>query len=427
MLLIDTETCYPVTGSFHTLYEGERATLEDLGLMVSYVSQHTNDMDYYWQTSGSDEVGITNYDEVVVYGRGETVFSVHASGSTNTPMYFIVHSPYVDDGFYYIRNWYTNSYIEVSGTSVYGDTFSPDSSQLWNITYLGNREYSIRSIQSPYYYLGINVSSPLQGASVTAESGSLTAGMRWTFTKVESGAFKISAQCAPDLVIKDTDVYGDDTIRQYSYNDSAFQYSEWLLCEYSNQPIHEDQEYHDWCWIACARIASSRFMKSPITQDSAAYYVWFGDRTLFPVIEEGSPALRAGQPAQVAQAIEYILGWDNCTHYTEESTSTVYRESVLRELLDDGNVVIVGRQLNNAGGHGYVVYDYTYDDTIKKYKYYLYDPSMNSETITLVRTYAWIRNGQNAYYSDHIDRLKWEWTVTFRIGPYDEDTYLISN
>jgi len=430
MMLIDPDTCLPVNGALRSLSLGHSANLENLNLIVSYISQSANTTNYYWQVSNPNIATITGPNNwVTAQARGETTITLHADGSTNTPMYFTLHVPWVDDGVYYIRNWGADQFIATSTVSpeggIWGGAFPDESSKLWVVTYLGNREYSIKSYLWQEKYLGIEYDASTAGAKMVMRQGNLTSGMKWTFTPTERGALKIKAQSAAGdwYVTNSLENYSYPfTQRSYVFNDTLC--SDWLFCEYSNQPIHEDQITPHWCWVACARIASSRFMKSPITQDSAAYYVWLNEhidaRTLHPVIEEGSPALYSGQATQVAQAIEYILGWENCTYYTKEKTSTVYKESVLRDLLDAGNVIIVGRQLNSTGGHGYVVYDYTYNAEIGKYQYYLYDPSMNSSATTLVRTYAWIRNGQDAYYSEHRDSLQWKWTVAYRIGEYDD-------
>lgn len=66
-----------------------------------------------------------------------------------------------------------------------------------------------------------------------------------------------------------------------------------------------------------------------------------------------------------------------------------------------------------------------FNPDILKYQFYLYDPWMYAESTTIIRTYKWICNGQKAYYESHKDTGKWEWLVTYRIGPYDQHTKIV--
>ena len=425
LILLDKDTARPINGSFHTLYEGETATLDDLNLMVSYVSQTKNEVDYYWQSSNSSVAYVNANDEIVVCGRGETTISLHVSSSTNTPMYLIIHSPYVDDGTYYIRNWETDRYIELTDSGrIYGEQFSHSSSQLWDITYLGNREYSIRSHQSTSQYLAINGNSSAQEALVVPRTGNLTTGMKWTFTKADIGTFRISAQCAPDLYIR-TSVYVDREIRQVAPENSGSQYSEWLFCEYSNQIEHEKQVTENGCWVTCARMASNKYMKTPINQATAAYYGYypnFPTRTMYSELEAGTDPLEGGDHAYTRQALEFILGWDGCAYSDQDA---IYSEETLISLLNAGNVVIAGRKHWSGTTHAYLVYDYSYNSTLNRYQFHIFDPWNDGDNSTIIRTYAWLCNGDNGYYSNHRDGRIWTWIVTYRIGDYD-DTLTVS-
>ena len=424
MILIDADTCFPVNGSVKSVSLGESATLEDLNLIVSYISQYGNTTNYYWQVNDSGIASITgSNNKVSALARGETTISLHASSSTNTPMYFTLHVPWVDDGTYYIRNWETDRYIEAETAGyVHGKSFYPGSTQLWDITYVGNREYTIHSNQISNCYLGINGDASTEGALVMTKSANLTAGTKWTFTKMDSGAFRISAQCAPDLYIR-TLASESPYIRQYAPEDSGSQYSEWLFCEYSDQVAHEMQTEENWCWVTCARMASFKYMKSPISQVSASYYAKVYDHfeqynlphTLYPILGDTNLVLGDGSAELTARALEYILGWEGCTYYGEY---IVYSETVLRSLLDAGNVIIAGRLPAKGVGHAYVVYGYSYNSTLGRYQYHMYDPGYGDEGASITRTYAWLYNGDYAYYSDHRDGRVWMWLVTYRIGDY---------
>jgi len=426
MMLIDADTCLPVNGALKAVSMGESKTLADMNLIVSYISQNANTTDYYWQISNPGIASITGpNNKVTALARGDTTITLHASGSTNTPMFFSLHVPWVDDGLYYIRNWLTDQFMEAStstsGDEVLGNTFfAGEPSQLWAVTYLGNREYSIRSCDWHQSYLGIKQDIPTSVAEVVLRQGNLTSGMKWTFTPTERGALKIKAQSAAgDWYITNSSEYvGHPFVqRPYVFNDT--QCSDWLFCEYSNQVGHETQEENMWCWVTCARMASFLYMKSPITQSSAAYYTHMnGSRELAPELEDSNPALDSGNSIETSKALEYILGWNGCTYYTKAQEKEIYRESVLMDLLDAGNVVIAGRQSANDSGHVCLIYGYFYNSTIGENQYNIYDPAISGENPTIVRTYEWICNGQDAYFEDHRDARKWGWIVTYCIGPY---------
>ena len=420
MILIDADTCFPVNGSVKSVSLGESATLEDLNLIVSYISQHGNTTNYYWQVSDSSIASITgSNNKVSALARGEATISLHAGSSTNTPMYFTLHVPWVDDGVYYIRNWVSNKYLEASsssvGESVCGEMFNGEDSQLWEITYLGNREYSIQSHDWHHRYIGIDSDSSEQGVEVVIRQGSLTAGMKWTFTQMESGGFRISAQCAPDLFLKTTAMSSDHSVKLYAPENPGFQFSEWLFCEYSNQIVPEIQEQSNLCWVTCARMASFKYMKSPINQGSAVQFV-HGNHRVIPD-EVDTMLNHTGVAQHTAEALEYILGWEGCAYYERYA---VYSENVLVSLLDAGNVVIAERYEDpQKCGHSYLVYDYWYNSSTGRNEFYIYDPAAECGSSSLIRSYAWLCDGDNAYDSSHKDGRVWLAIVTYRIGMYE--------
>jgi hypothetical protein len=164
-------------------------------------------------------------------------------------------------------------------------------------------------------------------------------------------------------------------------------------------------------------MASSKYMKSPVSQASAAVYTLMNKiRTLLPDMGMINPALDSGTAAETSLALEYILGWDGCTYYADDS---IYAEGRLIALLDDGNIVIASRS-----GHAYLIYGYSYNTSLGNCLFNIYDPWYDAEWPTLTRTYAWICDGDNGHYSEPRDGRKWEWVVTYRIGEYYDITMI---
>lgn len=427
LILLDKDTARPINGSFHTLYEGETATLDDLNLMVSYVSQTKNEVDYYWQSSDSGVAYVNTNDEIVVCGRGETTISLHVSSSTNTPMYFVVDSPLIDDGVYYIRNWEYNRYIEINaaGADVYGFIFGFNPSyQQWRVTYLGDGAYSIQSSYFPGTYLGLINDSPTWGALIEPRSGTLTDGMKWIIEEMPRGGCKIRAYgTSSDLVIACSQY--DDLELVPAVNSTAcpeVSY-EWLFCEVSNQIVPETQEKDKMCWVACAKMASTKYMRSPIGQNAASYYIHYSTRKLLFSGTEFDNVNRRGDAYQTSKAVEYILGWPGSTYYTNDR---IYSETTLRSLLDTGNAVIISRariqeqdgEFKATDGHAYLIFDYAYDATQGGYVYYIYDPSQELDNPLRIKSYSWICSAPDDRPGSNGEMMYWNWAVTFAFGDY---------
>ncbi len=102
----------------------------------------------------------------------------------------------------------------------------------------------------------------------------------------------------------------------------------------------------------------------------------------------------------------------------------IYSESVLRELLDNDNPVILYRgEYNNSNerlsGHSVIIYDYHWDSSHSIYLYDIFDPAPVNVGSSYARSYQSICNGRNqGYPTETTDNGVWESIVVYEKGNY---------
>ena len=216
----------------------------------------------------------------------------------------------------------------------------------------------------------------------------------------------------------------------YVYNDSYM--DEWLLNPISSSIILEPQQTSVWCWVACARMMSSKYQIPQISQAAAAVKIKLTAKTLNPTQQQITESSTrdpnttdddiTGNGADIEAAIEYLLGVE--TSYS--AWQKIYTESTLRSLLDAGNYVVLRRGKYNANkertnGHATVVIGYRFDNTSGIYLYEIYDPWKPNIGSTYERSYSSICDGSNRPYAGdpQNDNSIWDGVVTFEIGNYN--------
>ena len=106
----------------------------------------------------------------------------------------------------------------------------------------------------------------------------------------------------------------------------------------STSSMHlEAQQQERWCWAACARMLSMKYMQSYISQASAAVFVKQGIEELYPLEEQISAStVNGGTPLETENAVEYILG---CGNYDIcHSAYEIYSEEILRSRRREGHI-----------------------------------------------------------------------------------------
>lgn len=336
------------------------------------------------------------------------------------------------DGVYQIRNWASDKYVDISntpiavGTAICQRNFNASGNQRWVFTHVGNGSYSIKSAYpSAELYLGVYGDSSANNQPIVLRSGNLTGGVRWKIELTSNGTYilmPLTGQTERRVLSVDpsnTNLNGAE-LRQRTYiNDTAFE-DEWLISAVNDDIVLEYQQTDMWCWVASARMASTKYMNSQISQASAAVYIKKGIRTLFPTDKQIEDSNSTGSLEEISNAINYILGFAG-TYYADNK---IYTEETLRDLLDSGNVIIIARgryvtKSTRADGHATVIYDYSYDAQNGIYVYHIYDPWPVDEGSSYIRSYSWICDGRNnALPQEGVDDSIWDGIVTFKIGDY---------
>ena len=205
-------------------------------------------------------------------------------------------------------------------------------------------------------------------------------------------------------------------IQQREHTDVTHYGNEWWILLESNNVKLEPQYMSSWCWVACARMASTKYMESYVSQASAAVYVMLNIEKNSPYPEEIEAANGDGTNGQTEMALEFILKSDN----VYSTYFKIYSEAALRAMLDAGSPVIVSRgwyDSNNErnGGHSTIIYSYYWDSTYNVYMYNIYDPSPVNTGSSYSRSYQSLCNGRKG---DISDRGIWEGVVVYKIGNY---------
>jgi len=332
------------------------------------------------------------------------------------------------EGTYFLRNLQNNTYADIRNGSMVNNnlvqqqTFDGANTQKWVFTHVENEIYTIRSAQNINYYLGVAGNSTNSGAKVVLRTGTVTNGMKWRIVVGEEG-YKLVSCLSTARVLKATDSTVASDLVSGSYTGDTDYKDEWYIVLPSDEIQLEAQKETKWCWAACARMASTKYMHSPISQESAAVYIKSGIKTNNPTDAQIEAANTSANVQKTAQAVEYILGSSGNTYY---NFGAVYDDVTLNGLLDAGNIVVALRGTYNesgtrTGGHYIVIYDYYWDSDLEMDLYKIHDPWSVGSGKSYIRSYFWIRNGSNHVASTDVrDYRVWDGIVVFRIGSYTQ-------
>ena len=404
------------------IFSDDTLDLNDLGYkLVAFGYDETSGYPV-WTTSSSTVATVDASSGTINPQKcGTVTFTVTIHGtqlSANITVKFIM----IEDGTYYLRNLQNNLYADVyNGTMannniVEQQTFDGANTQKWVFTCVSENIYTICSAQNTNYYLGVAGNSTTNGANVVLRTGTVTNGMKWRIVAGEEG-YKIVSYLSSVRVLKAADSTVSSDLVSGAYTADSNYLDEWYIVLKSDAIQLEAQEETSWCWAACARMASTKYMYSPISQASAAVYIKSGIKTNNPTDAQINTANEGAEVDDTARALEYILGSSGNTYYS----SSIYTKSELCNLLDAGNVVIVLRGWYTNGkrnsGHYTLIHDYYMigNTTV----FCIYDPLDVRKGSSYVRSYDWICDGRNNTEAlENEDEGRWDGTVTFKIGDY---------
>lgn len=180
-----------------------------------------------------------------------------------------------------------------------------------------------------------------------------------------------------------------------------------------------------WCWAACARTASMRYMTSMISQEAVAVNGKKSERHIAVDIENYSESEinQRNDSSGVCIALRYLTGSPpsngaySITHCSD--FGLIFEENVLKDLLDQGIPVIIGRvgiyKDNPEGGHFTVIVGYEEDSTYGTL-YEIYDPWNVNEGSIYYHSYEWLLCGQNqGFESEAMDYSAWFCVIAFGV------------
>ena len=179
----------------------------------------------------------------------------------------------------------------------------------------------------------------------------------------------------------------------------------------------EPQFTEQWCWAACARMASFIKMDSDISQASAAVKIKRQIETEFPTAEQIAAATKPADVSETERALEYILKGQYDAYSVDYK---IYSELVLQNMLDYSGCIIILRGLysqsnNRWTGHYICIRSYYWDENLSDYVYVIYDPAPMNEGDIYIFTY------EEICCSTHNESYRWIWEC---IVTYKEANYL---
>ncbi len=185
--------------------------------------------------------------------------------------------------------------------------------QLWKIKYIDDGYYSIRSLYKSDRCIQVTSNTAnLLEVSTSDTLSAIPAAARWKITQTSRGGYKIRALSASsDLVITPDGTGYDCNLRQKpfvnsdDYKDASY---EWLFCSPNSEIIPEKQEGNNLCWVTCAKMASYKYMKSPINPGSAALYLILKQYKIHLSQRELEGVDQGAEMSPTRAALEYILG-----------------------------------------------------------------------------------------------------------------------
>ena len=449
-VLYDATTQLPVSSNkVFYLTPGETKTLDDFGLIPA---RYGNDISYLsvgWRVEDEDKcVRYENLRDYIGIKPGiNTIRGSYGLTGNKKYFYFTIKVLDVSNGAFFIRNRNSGQYLQIdndaapsytaSGAIMEQFPFANGDYQLWNVESLDNGYYKIVSAKSGLA-LSVNANQSLTediALVQTTYNGSFL--QQWKITLTPNGSYKVKARSAEshsvDLVMASgAGILVDGiNVQQREYLDNDSFKDEWYFNLKSIAVQPEKQEKKLWCWVACARMLCTRYMIPNISQASAAVYVKLGIDTQYPTEAQKANANLTGSQEDVMDAIQYLIGYDQC--YAHENK--IYSESVLKSLLNAKTPVIVSLdKVGDSSGHSVVVYG-TMEDTINNQTIYLvYDP-WDENPSKSYWTYDFLcDNTKGTFYTYQVSKNKiinvnflydeahyvWSGVVTFKTGAYNQ-------
>ncbi len=390
-------------------------------------------------TSSNPSVATVNSTTGAVTAVGDGLTLITASqtlsGTRYSVSYYLRVIP-LHDGTYYWKNRETSRYLDVEDPSLGNNTgiiqyqfYSPDT-QAWTLTYIGGGYYSIKlNSQATGYYLGVKNDSTALNAEIVLRTGTITDGMKWKLSKTSSGSYIVTPKTGERtsggnyvLTTASSERVDGVGIIQSSYVNNANYQDEWTIIPSSTTILLEPQQKESWCWAACARMASMRYMVSPISQASLAVYIKLGIETEEPTESQMNLADFTAEADEIERAVEYLLGSEN----VYSAMGKRYSAATLRSILDSGNPVIALRKsymyhdwVTSVSGHAIIIYDYYWSDDDGMYYYCVHDPLPVNAGTSNARTYEAIcsNTGWDTEWNCEKEWL-WEGVVVFEEGNY---------
>lgn len=390
--------------------------------------------------------GTSNLGVGLKYGSGALssvrIFS-HEASSSKRPYFSITYvtitNPVVKNGTYFFKNRKTEKYVDIVGyvveDGIYTQqwSFIESEKQKWKIKYTHyGYYYTISPVGSTSLFLRVKDDSSNANVRIVLSDGTnsngtrtMTDGMLWSIFETSNNAYKIKAITGESdnrvlAVGSDNQNNNGAYIQQRNYTDNSDYVDEWFIVRSNNSVELEAQKQTNWCWAASARMSSKIYMKSPVSQESAAVYAILNIKTETPTATQISNANITGTILHVSKALNYILGSSNV--YSEHHK--IYTEPTLISMLNNSNPVIVLRgkydnNYNRYGGHYTVIYDYYWDSEHSIYMFNIYDPEPINTGSSYSASYQAICNGRSPAFQDDLnDPCIWEDIVVYTRGPY---------
>jgi len=247
VLFYDAETGLPESNPNRAiLVDDSKRILAELGFDISMsVPGNLNPLHYAWSCVGPGCATLdTQTLRVTGLERGSVTVRVsYPDDGVQFYAGFTLHIVNgISDGQYFIQNAKSFRYVDIenqvmqNGTTIHQWSFHGGATSRWDVQLQDDGYYTIRSLHSGTtdYYLGVENNSSADGARVILCSGPITDGMRWSFSRTDSGSYKIIPKCGSSGRILAVE-YGSYQealgldIKSLTYSNDGYDSDEWYL------------------------------------------------------------------------------------------------------------------------------------------------------------------------------------------------------
>lgn len=359
-------------------------------------------------TSSDTSVATVSDGTITPIGVGETQITVKSTTNSTWKKEFTVGVTYVDEGEYFLRNP-DEKEVLTCGTDVMM-RFDDNDTQIYIFEYYDDGYFRIKSKQNNLY-LTVPGGSTALGVSVTHQELALndSEGQQWMVVPTMNGQYKLYTKAASNL----------DSIPVLCTEDGGIRQDRWFAGKYGledewsigqicvAQDIElEAQSESEWCWAAAALMFAKNYYPSiSVTQSQIVEAV------------TGSVENAGGTPNDISSAVEFCINSVGGTLDLEGEHGflpNIYSEDIIKLFLDNGHVLLVGRQWIGENGlpkgrHAVVVYGYCY---INGQCYFLIKDPIGQHSIL---SYTKLCDSLNANSNDQSDsadtRSIWSATI----------------